>query len=248
MGRVLALVSPLEHGNDVAAFQRALTARSYYHGEITGKYDELTAQAAYRAKYWLGYAKPDHIAGDRLYGYLKGATRTPLMVLTAKRRRRALSNTPLRFKALTHAMKYKGVTESPSGSNHTQFGVWYGMDHVPWCDIFVSFNYVAVGSKAFARGSRYSYVPTMANDARAGANHLSIAHPVMPGDVITFDWDNDGVPDHTGFFVKWLNKTEGKFATLEGNTSGSNNSNGGEVMYREDRALSEVHSFIHVGA
>jgi hypothetical protein len=248
MGRVLALVSPLEHGNDVKAFQNALTANKYYHGAIDGHYGPLTAQAAYRAKYWLGYSKPDHVAGDRLYGYLKGAHVTPLMALTAKRRRAALKNKPMREKALEQAHKYIGIKESPAGSNHTQFGVWYGMDHVPWCNIFVSKCYVNVGSKAFVRGHYYSYVPAMAGDARLGRNHLSIAHPVLPGDPVTYDWDNDGVPDHTGLFVEWLDKANGKFSAIEGNTAIGNNSNGGEVMLRKDRVLSEVYNFVHVGA
>ena len=146
-------------------------------------------------------------------------------------------------------MKYVGVAENPPQSNHQQFGVWYGFDRVPWCAEFVSYCYVTAGSKAFVRGHNYSYVPYMANDASRGLNHLTIAHPgPVAGDPITFDWDKDGVPDHTGLFVKWLDADHTKFASIEGNTSGTNNSNGGQVMYREDRYTSEVHSFIHVGA
>jgi len=145
-------------------------------------------------------------------------------------------------------MKYKGVTEDPPGSNHQKFGVWYGMDKVPWCNIFVSYCYALAHSRTFVQGHYYSYVPYMAADAQAGRNHLSIAHPVVAGDVITFDWDRDGIPDHTGLFIKWLDQAKGTFASIEGNTAIGNNSNGGQVCYREDRVMSEVHSMIHVGA
>jgi len=250
MGRVLVLTTPHETGNDVRAFQNALTTNNYYHGQVNGVYDPLTAQAAYRAKYWLGYRVPDQVAGDRLYGYLMGAPTTVAMKLRARNRRQTLASTPLRTKALTKALTYKGVKETPPGSNQQPFGVWYGMNGVPWCNIFVSYCYVAVGSKAFVRGHYYSYVPYMASDAHSGRNHLTVTHSPEPGDVVTFDWpgESPGTPDHTGLFVKWLDPAHNTFATIEGNTAIGNNSNGGEVCYREDRVISEVYNFIHVGA
>lgn len=248
MGRALLLTSPHEKGHDVEAFQRALTKRGYYHGPINGIYDVPTAQAAFRAQYWLGYLHPSHVAGDKLYGYLKGARRTTAMVLTAKRRRAAVPKQSLASKALARAFKDIGIKESPSGTNNNPFGVWYGFNYVPWCNEAVSRWYCDVGSKAFKAGDRYSFVPTMDGDARAGRNHLSISHPVIPGDVITFDWDHNGIPDHTGLFVKWIDKNAGSFESVEGNTGIGNDSNGGEVMHRKDRVISEVRTFIHVGA
>lgn len=248
MGRTLVLTSPLEKGNDVAAFQRALTKNGYYHGEINSEYDTLTAQSAFRAKYWEGYLHPDHVAGDRLYGYLMGAKRTPAMVLIAKRRRAAVKppQATLAAKALANSFKDVGIKETPVNNNY--FGKWYGFNYVPWCNEAVSKWYCDAGSKSFKRGERYSFVPAMDMDARTGRNHLSISHPVIPGDVVTFDWDHDGTPDHTGLFVKWIDKAAGTFESVEGNTSGTNNSNGGEVMHRKDRVISEVRTFIHVGA
>ena len=31
-----------------------------------------------------------------------------------------------------------GYKESPANSNNNKYGVWYGMNYEPWCDIFVS--------------------------------------------------------------------------------------------------------------
>jgi|SRR5882724_9840826 len=246
MGRTLVLTSPHEKGSDVAAFQRALTKNDYYHGEISEVYDPITAQAAYRAKYWLGYLHPDHVAGDRLYGYLMGANRTPAMVLLAKKRRLAVPKTTLQSRALANALRSVGIKETPVNNN--PFGIWYGFNYVPWCNEAVTKWYCDAGSKAFVKGHKYSYVPTMDADARAGRNNLSIAHPVIGGDIITFDWDHNGEPDHTGLFVKWIDKPMGMFESIEGNTSNANNSNGGEVMHRKDRVIGEVRTFIHVGA
>jgi len=249
MGRTLILTTPHMHGNDVHAFQNALTRNKYYHGPLNAEYDVLTAQAAYTAKYWLGYLKPDHAAGDLLYGYLLGHPTTIAMRARAVKRRRAIPKLTLGQKALAVMLKYEGVKENPAGSNHTQFGVWYGVDRAPWCNILVSYCYVSAGSKAFVRGHDYSYVPTMDADARAGRNNLRIAHPgPITGDVVTFDWDHDGNPDHTGLFIKWLDDAHTKFESIEGNTGIGNNSNGGEVLKRNDRVVSEVRTFIHVGA
>ena len=55
------------------------------------------------------------------------------------------------------------------------------------------------------------------------------------GDVVFYDWNNDGRYDHTGLFIQWLNKGQ-KFQAVEGNTSIGNDSNGGKVMVRERSA------------
>jgi cell wall-associated NlpC family hydrolase len=51
-----------------------------------------------------------------------------------------------------------------------------------------------------------------------------------PGDIVFFDWNADGRYDHTGIFVRRINAQF--FEAIEGNTSLSNNSNGGQVMLR----------------
>lgn len=65
--RTLRLTSPLEQGPDVEAMQRLL-----HVVPADGVYGIQTATAAYRAKVRLGYAKPDHSAGELLVDYLTG--------------------------------------------------------------------------------------------------------------------------------------------------------------------------------
>ena len=52
----------------------------------------------------------------------------------------------------------------------------------------------------------------------------------MAGDIVLYDWQGDGRYDHTGLFLKQIDTNT--FATIEGNTSTANQSNGGSVMVR----------------
>ena len=140
--------------------------------------------------------------------------------------------TTIRERALAGAIKWIGTKESPRGSNHTQFGSWYGVDYQPWCAIFVTYCYEieAGGSASFERGSHYAYCPYVVQDARNNRNGLSVTTDPRPGDLVVFDWDRDVTFDHIGLFEKWIDRPSGKFSTIEGNTGAGNNSNGGQVL------------------
>jgi hypothetical protein len=130
-----------------------------------------------------------------------------------------------------------GIKESPPNSNQCKYCTWYGMVG-PWCAIFVSWC-DCIGdnpSGRFKKGSRYAYVPYIVNDARLGVNGLSITSSPKPGDLVCYDWSWDGEHDHVGIFESG---NAGSFKAIEGNTSASNNSNGGEVM-RRTRSSSEA--------
>lgn len=75
-------------GRDVAELQRLLKLHA------DGIYGHATAQAVYRAKFRLGYAKPDGIAGDVLHAYLTGKRKpTAAMKKTAAKRRTVVKKT-----------------------------------------------------------------------------------------------------------------------------------------------------------
>lgn len=61
------------------------------------------------------------------------------------------------------------------------------------------------------------------------------------GDVIEFDFNRNGIPDHTGIVVS-IN-SNGTITTIEGNTGSDSNTNGGEVQIRT-RYKSEVGYFV----
>jgi len=136
-----------------------------------------------------------------------------------------------RESALALAADYIGYKESPSGSNSTKFGSWYGVNYQPWCAIFVTYCFSLGPSRpspSFTRGSRYAYCPYLYADAAAQRYGLSLTSSPRPGDVVLYDWSG-GEYDHVGIFEQGTNTS---WQAIEGNTSTSNNSNGGEVMRR----------------
>ena len=246
--KTLSLTSPPLHGPDVLALQWLLKQRGYLKDAHDGVYGPLTAQAVQRAKFWLGYRKPDQVAGELLTRLLKGERRpTPAMKARAAARKRRRAQTPLRVKALRNLTAHLGEKEHPAGSNLVPWAsVWYGVTG-PWCAMAVTRAYVDAGSKVFKRGSRYAYVPYIVGDARAGRNNLTITKHPEPGDLACYDWEGNGVADHVGLFENWIAGGEGtEFQAIEGNTAVGNDSNGGEVM-RRTRKRRLVQEFVHVG-
>lgn len=148
-----------------------------------------------------------------------------------------------REKIIEAARKEIGVTEFPSGSNIQKYGKWYGMDGVAWCAIFVSWCY-DMAHTPFPNINTlkgFHYCPTLYNWAKR--NQKITIDPCM-GDVVLFDWDGNHLADHTGIFVEWIEKGK-TFTSIEGNTSGRSDSNGGEVQLRT-RKLSQVQAFVNV--
>jgi hypothetical protein len=131
---------------------------------------------------------------------------------------------------LAKAQSQIGVTESPANSNQCKYTDWYGMLG-PWCAMFCTWCDQLGGAPtlAFVRGSRYAYVPYIVQDARYGKYGLSITSAPKPGDLVCYDWSWDGEYDHVGIFESG---NASDWTAIEGNTSPSNNSNGGEVMRR----------------
>jgi hypothetical protein len=160
--------------------------------------------------------------------------------LVTQRKKAAKENT-FRKQALKLAKGKIGTVETPV--NIQEFGQWYGMNGVPWCAIFVTWCFANGGSKSFARRSRWAYVPYVLNDAHAARNGLTVAKTPEAGDLVLYDWDSDGVCDHIGIVEK-----PSPLVTIEGNTSPTDNSNGGQVMRRTDRAASDIAAFVHVSA
>lgn len=252
--KTLSLTSPLTHSADVAAAQHRLNGNNafkqdFLQGEVDGDFGEETGRACRRAKYWLGYPTKEQLPvyGDLLHGYLGGKPLPASYRVRRAARLKAAKRKPLREKALEQARRYVGQKESPPGSNRIAFAsLWYGLVG-PWCAMAVTRWYVDAGSKAFVKGSRYAYVPYVVQDARAGRNGLSATQKPLPGDLVCFDWEGNGVSDHIGLFDSWIAGAEGQeFTSCEGNTSVGNDSNGGQVMKRH-RKRTQVQAFVRVG-
>ena len=144
--------------------------------------------------------------------------------------------------ALTRGRKYIGTKESPAGSNYGPmvgiFEAVTGALYQPWCASFVMFllNLAGYDISVF---SRSAYVPFIAARARQ-LGMTVLPRKIEPGDVVCYDWEDNGVPDHIGIAATSVDAS-GYFLALEGNTALGNDSNGGEVMIRS-RHVVDVHT------
>jgi len=133
-------------------------------------------------------------------------------------------------KVVEIAEKEIGVIENPKNSNKTKYGKWFGFDGVAWCGMFVSWCYAQAGMPLPNIGFTKGFAGCQTAVAYFKKNFMITKEPV-PGDIVFFDWNLDGRYDHTGIFVKWISDKK-EFETIEGNTSLTNQSNGGQVMRR----------------
>ncbi len=137
---------------------------------------------------------------------------------------------------VTIASKEIGYKESPPNSNKTKYGQWFGLDGVAWCGIFVSWCYAMAGFRLGNIGFKKGFAGCQTAVAYFKKQGTIVTDPII-GDIVFFDWNGDGRFDHTGIFVKKID--DHSFESIEGNTSLTNQSNGGEVM-RRTRKFSNV--------
>lgn len=243
--KTLVLTSPNMKGVDVASAQTILKNLTYYNGKMDGIYGQETAAATKAAKWDLGYAEKNvtSVFDDALLNFLIDLKKPTLLM----RRRASIRHhkSTVGDKALAEASKYIGVSEEPAGSNKVMFSEWYGMTG-PWCAMFVTYCFVQAKSKSFIKGSKYAYCPYVLADAKASRNGLRVIPKAdaRAGDIVLFDWNKDGVADHIGIVNVAPNKRK-TFTSVEGNTSGTNPSDGGMVALME-RKVTDVIAFVRV--
>ena len=128
-----------------------------------------------------------------------------------------------------------GVVEEPI--NKVKYNDWIyqkptsGKSYA-WCGAFVSWVFneagLNLGKIDLSRG--FVGCPFAVKNIHKWGKLVTVP---TEGCVVFYDWDGNGVFDHTGIFAKDLGK--GLFEAIEGNTSFKDNSNGGQVMRRSDR-------------
>jgi hypothetical protein len=141
---------------------------------------------------------------------------------------------------LEKAIQELGTNEVPMNSNKTKYGKWFGYDGVPWCGIFVSFCYHMAGVPLGNIGFKLGFAGCQTAFAYFTKTKEITKNP-QSGDIVLFDWNGDKRYDHTGLFVKKIDDQH--FETIEGNTSVSNDSNGGIVMKRVRKYSQAI--FVH---
>jgi hypothetical protein len=117
-------------------------------------------------------------------------------------------------KILEFASREMGYREG--ANNRNKFSTFFGRPPEPWCADFVSYCATKAGIRV--------------NNASAGGIQRQLQAQgnwrgktgVQPGDVVTFDWNRDGVIDHIGL-VKSV--SGGRITTIEGNSGNMVKSN-----------------------
>lgn len=122
-----------------------------------------------------------------------------------------------------------GTGESPAGSNKNKYSKWYGLVG-PWCWMFLCWLFDQKGALALIFG-KHAYVPYFKSVFSAhGEFHTS--NP-KPGDLVAFDFNRSGDPEHIGIVEKVISSSV--IQTIEGNTS--------DHVMRRTRARSYVYGY-----
>lgn len=235
--RDLHVTSPMMRGPDVYGVQRRLLELGYPVGNLDGRYGPTTASAV------RAFQRDRRLERDGVVGPVTLAALEQSGAAT-------LQQSALGLAAMVEAEKHIGVQEEPKGSNKQKFGVWFGVNGVPWCNIFVSYCF-SVGAgytivegfpggrgAGIYKGKGCAYVPTTEAWLRATGTWVGRSTP-LPGDIAIYNWDGREA-DHIGIVMRDLGG--GRFEAIEGNTGEGNDSNGGEVM-RRVRNLTQVNGF-----
>lgn len=132
---------------------------------------------------------------------------------------------------LSVAKKELGYKETPANSNKTKFGAWYGLDGYAWCVMFVQWAFAQAGVLLPIKTASCTQLMNAAK-----SSGMWVTSGFKPGDVVIYDWGDDGVPDHCGI----VESVSGNMVTaIEGNTAVGNDSDGGEVM-RRNRSVTQI--------
>lgn len=129
---------------------------------------------------------------------------------------------------LTVAAGEIGYAETPV--NRTKYGAWYGMDGSAWCAMFVSWCAVKSGNGSII--PKHSYTPNGVAWFKKRNRWTAGTRGIRMGDICYFDFPGDGVNRVSHVGVVESVRSDGTIITIEGNTSTTDNRNGGSVMRR----------------
>lgn len=115
-------------------------------------------------------------------------------------------------------------------SNGTKYGAALGINFEPWCATFLTWILLKDGIDLRKISSNPYYTPTLRDSMRAKGMQID-KRGARPGDLIFFDFpDKVRRIQHVGILRS--NNGGAGLTTIEGNTSGRSQSNGGMVMIR----------------
>lgn len=134
---------------------------------------------------------------------------------------------------IAKAKSYVGTKESPANSNNVIFNThYYGKpvsgSSYPWCCVFLWDIFRMCGaSDLFYDGKKCAYTPTLANWFKSKKTFYSTP---KVGDIVFYQFSGSSRINHVGIVIEVISNT--KIKAIEGNTSSTNDSNGGAVEIR----------------
>lgn len=237
--RALHLTSPEMRGPDVRALQHILNDRlRHYHSrtrlKTDGVYGRATAHAVAGVAFAMGL---EHFDGSKAVLELIEHPHLRQPAQLHREHQRAKERAEHKGGSLEaivqNALKYVGVAEHPAESNAGEPfpGQWerrFGFGAVSWCGCFAGSMVVLAGGHV---NSRVAYCPYIEADARSRTNGFDLWRPnhnegVGAGWLVLYNWYGGSEPEHVGV-VKEIHSDH--LVAVEGNTGGTNPSDGGMV-------------------
>ena len=147
------------------------------------------------------------------------------------------------------AVSQIGVKESPANSNKTKYGKSFGENGVPWCAIFLWWDFQqAKAGSLFPHNSNAAYAQDeivskchgnwIMKKNTSKATRKAYLKKAKAGDVVTFDFGRmDAYRQHIGI----VEKVSGDYLIcIEGNTSQHGSQSNGGMVCRQRRLYSSV--------
>ena len=134
------------------------------------------------------------------------------------------------------ARRQIGTRESPPKSNNVRYNTWYYGREVsgsayPWCAVYVAWVFDQAKVKLPIRTASCGALMRAAQSAGCW-----VTKGYQPGDVVIYDFPGGARTDHCGI----VESVDGSYiSAIEGNTSSTNNADGGAVE-RRARKFSQI--------
>lgn len=119
---------------------------------------------------------------------------------------------------MKNAKEMLAVASKHLGQGGATFRKYCGLPSgAAWCNAFVSYIFHEAGdSSLYCNGTKQTYCPNSIKWCRKNLAQIPL-YLALPSDVIYFDWERNGVPNHIGFVR--AKKDTASIYTIEGNTS-----------------------------
>lgn len=249
MMRTLQLTSPEMRGEDVRTLQHRLNERLQHYRSRSrvkedGVYGRETAHLVREVAWTMGldtFGASVGVQHDIEHPHL----RSPLQLRREHERAQERIHTSKIAgdshgleAVVAHARSYLGIKEIPAGSNWgkpvpARWEENFGFDTgVSWCACFACSMVNDAGGHVHGE---CGFCPAIEGYARAKINGFDLWVPnhtegVKPGWLVLYNWVGGSEPEHIGVVEKI---TPTHVVAIEGNTSGSNPSDGGMVARME---------------